>query len=353
MRAIRIHAAGDVRFESVARPSPAADEVLIKVKVAGLCGSDAALFRNGLGMVPPEQDPRWPCVLGHEIAGEVVERGEAVDNLKLGTLVASGAGVSCEGCPACRAGRTNLCEKYWTAGIHRDGGLAEYVAIAANTCEPTEPHGVKGDDAALAQPMAVAVHGVNTGRLRAGERALIIGAGGIGGFAAWVACQLGAEVTVYDRDPIRLEVANRLGAAMTMIADGRPLAQRLRAEDPFDVVYETSSAAEALIGAIDLVRPGGRVVVIGIHAPVAVNFQRLTIHEVEVLGSMAHVCAVDLPLALDMVAARKENWSDLAPEVLSLEEVVETGLPDLVAGTSPRIKTLADPASLELRPYCV
>ena len=351
MQAVRIHGGGDVRLESVPRPRPGQGEVLLQITAAGLCGTDAALFRHGIGLVPRSVEPQWPIVLGHEFSGRVAELGEGVEGLAVGDLVASGAGVSCGHCAPCRAGRTNLCTTYWTAGVHRDGGLAEYCAVPAATCEPTRPHGVEGDAAGLAQPMAIAVHAVSRGRLVGGERALIIGAGGIGIFATWAASQLGAEITVCDRDPERLEIAQALGAEATVPAGEQPLAEQLAGER-FDVVYEMTGAAAPLAAAVELVRPGGRIVAAGVQAvPPPVDVGRLTANEVELIGTMAHVRGADLPRALELIAARPEGWADVAPRVLSLADVVAQGLPELVAGGSPRIKTLADPLAATSRPY--
>ena len=219
MRALRIHGQGDLRLETIARPQPGPGDVVLRITGAGICGTDATLFRLGAAVVPAGTPVRWPIVLGHEFAGEVVDAGPRVDGLVAGDLVACGAGVACGDCAACVAGRTNLCERYATAGVHRDGGLAEFCVVPAAICEPAAPHGVSGDAAALAQPMAVAEHAIDVGRLAAGERALVLGAGGIGAFAVWAATSRDASVAVYERDPSRLEIARALGATETVLAD--------------------------------------------------------------------------------------------------------------------------------------
>jgi (R,R)-butanediol dehydrogenase/meso-butanediol dehydrogenase/diacetyl reductase len=354
MRAIRIHGKEDVRLETIPRPEPGPGDVTIQVTAAGVCGTDASFFRHGIDLVPPPEEPRWPIVLGHEFSGHVAALGAGVDGLALGDLVASGAGVSCGACAQCRAGRTNLCERYWTAGVHRDGGLAEFCTVPAATCEPTRPHGVDGDAAGLAQPMAIAVHAIDRGHPTTGDRVLIIGAGGIGAFATWAATQLGLEVTVCDRDPDRLAIASGLGAVTTAIAGDEPLEEHLTDEAGFDVVYEMTGAPGPLRAALALVRPAGRVVAVGIQAvPVELGLTHLTANEIELVGTMAHVRVVDLPRALDLLGARSGGWADVAPRLLSLADVIDSGLPDLVAGASRQIKTLVDPTSAESRPYRV
>jgi (R,R)-butanediol dehydrogenase / meso-butanediol dehydrogenase / diacetyl reductase len=351
MQAVRIHGAGDVRLESMARPEPGPGEVLLNVTVAGICGTDATFFRHGVDIVPRSTEPRWPIALGHEFSGRVAALGDGVEDLTEGQLVASGAGVSCGHCARCLEGRTNLCQYYWTAGVHRDGGLAEYCAIPAATCEPAERHGVSGDEVGLAQPMSIAVHAVDRGGIGAGERALVIGAGGIGAFATWIISQIGAEAVVCDRDPARLLIAAALGAVRTEVAGDIPLTEVLADVAGFDVVYEMTGAPGPLAAAIDLVRPGGRVVAAGVQAtPPEVAVARLTTNEIDLVATMAHVRATDLPRALGLIAARDAGWSDVAPEIIGLQEVVDSALPAFAAGQATRIKTLVDPSASAPRP---
>src|SRR5204862_7772069 len=119
-----------------------------------------------------------------------------------GDLVASGAGVSCASCGACLAGRTNLCERYWTVGLQRDGGLAERVAVPASTCADVGPFGLTEDAAGLAQPMAIAAHAVDRAAIAQGADVLVIGTGGIGGFVVYAAARSGARVVACESDPV-------------------------------------------------------------------------------------------------------------------------------------------------------
>lgn len=357
MRAARIHGRGDLRIEDVPVPAPGPGELLLRITGAGICGTDATLFRLGEAVVPDGTQARWPVVLGHEFAGEVVEVGAGVRGLDTGTVVACGAGVSCGECPRCREGRTNLCLRYATHGVHRDGGLAGYCAVPAAICEPASPHGVSGDAVALAQPMAVAEHAISVAGLVAGERALVLGAGGIGAFATWAAAQRGADVTVFERDAERLAIAAALGAERTVAADPDAEAvDQLAAHGPFDVVYEMSGAQGPLDAAVALVRPGGRLVAVGIHGVQRpIDLDRITLQEITLHGTLAHVRSRDLPRALDLLGARTGAWSDVAPVVLDLGALAQ---PDGPAGAAPvrragapAIKTLIDPWATESRPF--
>ena len=200
MRAVRFHAAGDIRVDEVpAPPAPGPGEVLLKVATAGICGSDGLEYAKGPSLIRPLDVPHpvtghlGPLTLGHEFAGEVVAVGDGVEDLRPGMLVACGAGMSCGTCPPCRAGRTNLCTTYATIGFHADGALAEHVLAPADICFDAGAYGLGPDAAALAQPMAIAVHAARRGRVAADELVLIIGAGGIGSFLTFAAVSAGAD----------------------------------------------------------------------------------------------------------------------------------------------------------------
>jgi (R,R)-butanediol dehydrogenase/meso-butanediol dehydrogenase/diacetyl reductase len=326
MQAARFYAAGDVRLEAVPRPSaPGPGEVLLRVRAAGICGSDALEFRSGPVLASP------PVTLGHEFAGEVVAAGPGVD-LAVGSLVACGAGMSCGECEPCRSGRTNLCTSYATLGFHRDGGLAELCLAPADICIEVD---LPARVAALAQPMAIAVHALRRGRVEPGEEALVIGAGGVGAFLTYALAQSGARVTVVDLDERRLEVASTLGAART----ARDLPDPLAAT----VVFEVSGARAPLEQAVAALPRGGRVVIVGVQKePPAVDFRRIALDELELIGTVAHVVGEDLPEAVRLLASR-DSWDDVAPTVIALDDLLDLGIRPLADGTSDQIKTLIDP----------
>jgi len=347
MAALVLRGPLDVAVERLPIPAPGEDELLLKISTAGVCGTDAYFYERGPGG-PEGSVVEGPIVLGHEFAGRVAAVGSAVEGFAEGDLVVSGAAVTCGRCAPCLAGRTNLCLRSSTAGIHRDGGLAEYCRVPAFTCEPTSAYGVEGDDAALAQPMSIAHHGVSRGRLAAGDRALVIGIGRPGAFAAWAASQSGAGVTVADLRADRQAVAARLGAARTVAGD---LTEELGGER-FDVIYECTGAAEALTGAFSLARRGTRIVMVGIQKrdPVLPAIG-MVVEELELIGSAAHVRGVDLPAALEFLARRSEGWADVAPEVLSLDRVLDDGIIPLAERRAPHIKALVDPSATQSRAY--
>ena len=351
MRAAVYHGAGDVRVEDVAMPIPREGEVLLEVHAAGICGTDASEFLHGPKMFPVFAQDRitghiGPMIPGHEFGGRVVEIGPGVETFRVGDLVASGAGISCGRCLRCEAGRTSLCVRYSTVGLQRNGALAQYCVVPSAICLDVRAFGLTDDSAALAQPMAIAVHSMRRGRLEAGDEALVIGAGGVGAFLIYAAARAGAKVVACDLDAARLEIADALGAAEVVQAEAdTPLAELARSlVGKPAVVYEVSGSPQGLEAGLQLLSAGGRLVAVGLQTgPHQVDLRRLTLSEVELIGTNAHVCAVDLPEAVRLLADRVEGWEDVAPIALPLDDLVEEGLIPMVEGRRSRIKTLLDP----------
>jgi (R,R)-butanediol dehydrogenase / meso-butanediol dehydrogenase / diacetyl reductase len=183
----------------------------------------------------------------------------------------------------------------------------------------------------------------------AGELALIIGAGGIGSFLTFAAASAGATVLVADTDARRLEIAAALGAARTIAVPQESVEDAL--DRAPDVIFEASGTAIGLEQSVRLAPRGGRIVAVGVQkAPPPVDMARVTLDELELIGTVAHVARTDFPEALRLLALREQGWADVAPEVLPLDLVVEAGIRPLAEGTSDRVKTLIDPQAAATRP---
>ena len=352
MRAAVYHGPGDVRVERIPIPEPGPGEVLVQVRAAGVCGSDAAEYAHPR-LIPTAPDGTPDVVvLGHEFAGDIAALGPGVPSDLLGQPVACGAGISCGSCPMCARGRTNLCRSYHTLGFQRDGGMAEYVAAPASICVPVGEHGLSMDTAALAQPMAIAVHARTRGQVSEGQVVLIIGAGGIGTFLIHACAAAGADVWVADIAPGRLALARTLGAAQ--VIDSRvtdPAAALAGAGVRAETVFEVSGSAAGLDAALRAAHPGVRLVAVGIQeAPRQARFAEWTLSEYDVLGTVAHVCATDMPAAVSLLAGGAPVWDEIAPRVFSLDDLAGEGLSPLGSGTPRQIKTLFDPAAAAARP---
>jgi (R,R)-butanediol dehydrogenase/meso-butanediol dehydrogenase/diacetyl reductase len=289
---------------------------------------------------------------GHELTGVVEDMGADVEGFEPGALVVSGAGISCGKCFWCQRAMTNLCQQYSTVGLNQNGALAQYVAVPASTCIDASSLGITADTAALAQPMSIAVHAMRRGRLAPDESAVILGAGGIGAFLTHAAVDRCGCVVVSDLDTERLQIASALGATHTVQAGAdRSVEDVLSANDIFpSVIYEVSGSALGFRQALSLAPRGTRVVMVGLqHGPLEIDARDVSLREVELIGTNAHVCGLDLPEALRLLASRKGGWTDVAPVALSLDELVEEGLRPLAERRSTRIKTLIDPWATEAR----
>jgi (R,R)-butanediol dehydrogenase/meso-butanediol dehydrogenase/diacetyl reductase len=338
MRAAVLHAVHDLRIEERDVPVPGPGEALVRIAVCGVCGSDATEYERGPVLTV------MPVTLGHEFAGTVEAVGEGVTSIAPGAVVVCGAGISCGECRFCRQGRTNLCRSYHTAGLQVDGGLAGYVTVPAGILLDVTDTGLPLDTLGLAQPMSIAVHAVRRSGLASGQDAVIVGVGGIGAFITVAAAATGARVLVVDLNPERLELARSLGAAETMLATDSSLPDRLAelGMEP-DVFFEVSGSAPGLASVLSAARPGATIVPVGIQkGDVPVPLGSWTLSEYTIIGTLAHVFATDMPEAVRLLGTRPD-WTDLASEVLPLDQVVEHGLVPLVTGKPGQIKTLIDP----------
>jgi (R,R)-butanediol dehydrogenase / meso-butanediol dehydrogenase / diacetyl reductase len=334
VRAAVFHGPRDVRVEEVPDPGPPGPgEVVLEVVRAAICGTDAAEWDHGPVLC------RAGVVLGHEFVGRVVDAGADVAGLRTGDRVVSGAGISCGGCLWCLRGRTNLCAEYRTLGLQVDGGLARYVTSPASICRPV-PDACDDDAAAMAQPLAVALHALSRVAQAPGESVAVIGTGGIGSFivAGGSRRAAGGRVVAIDLDAGRLATAAALGADETADATGRDLAElllELSGGVGFDVVVEASGAPVAPAAALAGARRGGRVLLVGLHgAPRELDLTRAILREVDVFTTVAHVCDTDIPAALELLAGT-DVAAVTAGARIPLESLVEEGLLPLAERRAP------------------
>ena len=359
MRAAVYHGTRDIRIERIGVPEPGPGELILEVHAAGICGTDASEWDHGPMMFPVSERNQWsghagPMVPGHEFGGRVVDRGPGVEGFPDGTLVASGAGVSCGSCGPCRGVITNFCERYFTVGLQRNGALAQYVAVPAGVCLDVGELGLDDDRAALVQPMSIALHSLRRGEPDRGDSVVVIGVGGVGAFLVYAAARSGLRVLAADLDPERLRIAAALGASLTLQVDtDEPLAVQLASAlgGQAAAAYEVTGVPSVLNAALEVVAPRGRVVAIGLGAaPVPVDVRSLTLRELCLVGTNAHVFAADFEDAARLVRGRSEGWSDVAPVALPLERLVTDGLRPMVERRPERIKTLVDPWTAGIRP---
>ncbi len=282
MRAVVLRGPHRMALERVPRPTPRADQVLVRVRYSACCATDFDLIDGTM----PDQ-ARYPIILGHEWSGEVVAAPVAFSALVGRPVVAENL-VTCGVCAACLAGRPNLCPMMDELGFSLDGAHAEYLVTLARSLHVL-PAGLSLRAAALAEPVGVALYGVRRARVALGDRVLILGAGPIGLLALQLCRAAGAaEVWSADLRPDRLRLATRLGATGTLDASREALPEALGGALAPDVVMECSGSPKAFAAALKAVRPGGRVGVLGYYAdePAEIRPSDIMMRDLEVVGSV-------------------------------------------------------------------
>lgn len=287
MKAAVLHAAGDIRFETVPVPEIGRGEVLVRVKACGVCGSDPRrVMQTGTY--------RFPTIPGHEFAGLVAEIGEGVKCFKAGDRVAVVPIIPCGKCQYCGVGDFTVCDNYDFLGSRSDGAFAEYVKAPARN-SILLPENVSFDAASMVDPACVALHGLRrAGGVEPGDRVAVLGAGPIGLFAVQWARAMGAgRVMVTDLLPQKLSVARELGADICINPRDEDVVARVREETQgrgADIVLETAGALATQQQCFLAARKQGKVILIGTsHSDVLLRdktFDAIRRNELLVVGTI-------------------------------------------------------------------
>jgi L-idonate 5-dehydrogenase len=325
MRAGVLYGSRDVRLEEFPRPKPGIGQVLLRIRRAGICGSDIHYFTHGYcGRFVPTR----PFILGHEFVATVAEVGSGVRSPGSGERVVVNPAASCGHCENCRSGRGNLCEHVVMLGSASttpptDGGFAEYVVVPAHQCYAL-PESMSDSDAAMTEPLSVALHAIHRAGGVAGQRVLISGGGPIGLLTARAARALGAAlVMVSEPSEVRRRLAKELVAdEVADPADAEFVDKAIAlSEGGFDAVFEASGAAAAVRGSLDVVRRGGTVVQIGTVGKndVSLPVNDLMVREISFLGSFRY--ADEFPDAIRLVAGGRIGFEGIVTSIFPFTEL--------------------------------
>lgn len=335
MRAIRCDEPGRLSLIERPVPEPGPGEVLVRIRHVGVCGTDLHIFE---GTQPYFEYPR---VIGHELAGEVVDKGPGVGATPEG-LVAIVPYLHCGHCIACRQGRTNCCRTLKVLGVHTDGGMADHVVVPATHVLPAA--GLAPEGVAMVEFLAIGAHGVRRGAVAAGQRVLVLGAGPIGISAMIFAKARGAEITTVDMRHDRLDFATaRLGvdAALDAREDVEAVLRERTGGDFFDVVIDATGNRGSMERAFGYVAHAGSYVMLGIvRDPIAFSDPEFHKRETTLLASrnatledfatvLATMRAGQVPVAaiathrapLEDAPARFPEW--LRPETGVIKAIVD------------------------------
>jgi (R,R)-butanediol dehydrogenase/meso-butanediol dehydrogenase/diacetyl reductase len=352
MKGIIWHGAQDLRLDDIAEPrDPGPGEAIVEVAYCGICGSDLHEYTEGPVMIRPGPHPLTgqapPLALGHEFSGRVVALGPPgpaeVPAVAEGTRVAVDPCWRCDVCYWCRRGEYHLCKLGGAVGLASDGALARFVRVPAAGLVPL-PDGVDDRTGALVEPLAVGLHAVRRSGIGPGDTVLVTGFGPIGASVLLNATAAGAgAVYVSEPHPGRRALAETMGATAAYDpgeADVRREVFVATGKVGPDAVFECTGIPGLLPGAVDAVRKGGRVVVVGIgHGRAEIEPNRIALFEREVVGSLGY--QHDLPRVVSLLAAGRLDPGPYVSAVVPLEDAVTGGFDALIADRA-QLKILVD-----------
>lgn len=320
MKAVKLETPRNIALVELEKPVPGPEEALIRIKTAGICGSDIGAFRGTNSLVS------YPRIIGHELAGIIESIPE--DNpkgFKVGDKVIVDPYLYCGDCYPCSIGRTNCCTSLKVLGVHVDGGMAEYFCHPANMLVKM-PDDMSWTDAAMAEPLTISLHGIHRGGLKAGEYCAIIGAGPIGLLAAMIAQAYDAHAILIDLVQERLDFAKQLGVEYVINSGNEDAEARVReitGGNMAQQVMECSGANAAVLSTLNLVSNAGRITLTGWpkhETPIPTDV--ITKKEVDIRG--ARTSAGEFEEAIELIYTRKVDVQKILTKTISMEEAPET-----------------------------
>ena len=317
MKAVRIVEPFNVECIDVEKPAPKTGEALLKIEAAGICGSDIGAFRGTNNLVS------YPRIIGHELSGVVVSIPE--DNpkgIKPGDKVVVEPYVYCGHCYPCSIGRTNCCIDMHTLGVHIDGGMCEYFCHPAHMLVKM-PEGMTFEQAAMAEPLTISLHGVHRGAVKSGEYCAVIGAGPIGLAAAMTAQAYGGHAILIDIVQERLDFAKNVAGIEYIINSAKEDPVKRIAEITNGImaqfVMECSGANQAIRATLDYVCNAGRVVFTGWpKKETSLPTDVITKKELDLRGgrNSAH----EFEEALELIQSKRVDMPKMLTKTVSVDE---------------------------------
>ena len=324
MKAAVYYGVNDVRIEERSKPRLRADEILIRVKACGICTSDfrSVKIRKSSYIIPPR-------ILGHEIAGEIVEIGSDVKGFEEGMRVVIAPGVGCGECAYCLTGRDNLCRNRLVIGANLDGGFAEYVKLPSTYLRGVIPFpkNLTFEEAALTEPLSCCLHGILRANVRIGDTVVILGAGPIGLLHLQLAKAMGAKkVIVSEAVKRRIELARRFGAEVINFKEIDPVqaVKDLTNGEKADKVIVAVGDIQAISQGLNMVKDAGTLVIFGGVPPgsqISLDPNLIHYSEINVTGSIDSTIA-EFKKALELISNRIIDVKPLISHIISLDNIM-------------------------------
>jgi 2-desacetyl-2-hydroxyethyl bacteriochlorophyllide A dehydrogenase len=322
MKAAVFHGPNDLRLESVPVPTVGENDVLLKVDMCGICGTDVHIYR---GHFPA---PNLPLIPGHEFAGHVVASGANVDHVKVDDYVTADINISCGHCYFCRRQQKLFCEQIRQIGVHMNGALAEFVKVPASSIYHV-PEEMSPEQGAYIEPLACAVHGQDRANIKAGSSVAIIGGGPMGLAHIRLAKLKGATpIICSELNHTRLQKAREMGADAVIDAnetDAVEAVLRLTEGRGADYVIEAVGTIHTYKQAFEMVRRGGTVVAYGAAPSTAsIDLRPFDIYskELTIVGSYAGTYET-WPEAISLIHGGRFNPGQIITQIAPLEEIVD------------------------------
>jgi L-iditol 2-dehydrogenase len=323
MRELYLEKPGDLKMrEGAPSPAPKDNEVKVKVIYGGICGSDLRVFK---GTIPYAN---YPCRPGHEILGKVVEAGKKSPH-KVGTKVVSFPNTFCGKCEFCRQGKTNICKDKKSFGVTMDGLFAQEVTIDSEFVVPVPPN-LAEERAVLTEPFAVNVHALKRASITKGTSVAVIGCGTEGLLAIALLTHIGADITVLDVIPPKMEKAKSFGKHIKALhpADTK--------DQVFDVVVEAAGVKASVEQAFQLVKPGGAMISLGITGEeISYPALRITRSEITIYGTIIYT-KKDFADALALLQDPKFNVTPVLSKIVPFTKYQEA-FADALTGNFAKI----------------
>lgn len=345
MKALRWHAARDLRLQDLQLQAPGAGEVELQIAYCGICGSDLHEYQDGPHAIPtaevhPLSGCRAPLTLGHEFCGVISAIGTGVSGLEIGDRVAVEPEYRCGECRYCQEGRYNLCESMGFIGLMGDGGFAERTLVPAYMLHRL-PESVSLRQAAVLEPAAVALHALRLSSLTPLRRCVVFGLGPIGLLLVILARLRGVEdITAVDISPERLALAGEFGASRLLDARDGEVVARLREGGAVDCAFEAAGSQASLDAALACLRKGGELVLVSLMGEVRVDAFDLVNRELRLLGSVGYRDAY--PELIGLLADGRLDLTRVVTRSVPLEQALELGFDALLRDKS-QIKILVNP----------
>ncbi len=338
MKVAVLHKIQDLRIEEHKKPAPGPQDVLIKIKAVGICGSDFQYYKTG---VCGTYAFTKPFILGHEAAGEIVKVGINVKGLKVGDRIAIEPGRTCGNCIYCKTGRYNLCPNViFLAASPVDGAFSEYLAVPSHLAFLLPPT-VSYEEGAMIEPLSVGIHAVSRANLHHGDKIAIFGQGPIGRVTLAVILASGiTDIFVTDVSQGRLDpIDDKIIKINSQKEDPVSTILEQTSHEGVDVVFEASGATKAIQQTLEVVKRGGKVLQIGVphEQLIPLPLAKIVDNQIDILGSFRY--ANTYPIAISLLAKNQIDLKKLITHRFPFNKIKEAF--ELIrTSTEPIIKVI-------------